>query len=95
MIILHIFKIKWILKIGETRGKEGNIGILGQPSIQKVFHYICSQGLQIRHPVSHGVVGCHWVAERVKILSGSAFLRFCGFEQDPYCCLDLAFVVNI
>ena len=53
MIIPHIFKIKWILRIRETRGKEGSIGIMDQPSIQKVFQCICSQGLQIRYPVSH------------------------------------------
>lgn len=35
------------------------------------------------------------VAERMKILPGSGFPKFCGFEQDPYCDLDLGFVVNI
>ena len=40
-------------------------------------------------------VGCHWVAEKMKILLVSGFLRFCGFEQEPYCYLDFGFVVNI
>lgn len=54
MIIPHIFlKIKWILRIGEARGKEGNIGITDQPSFQEVLQCISSQGLQIRYPISH------------------------------------------
>lgn len=56
---------------------------------------VYSQGLQIRHPISHRGCGMLWVAERMKILPGSGFLKFCGFEQDPYCDLDLGFVVNI
>ena len=55
----HFFKIKWILRIGEARGKEGNIGIMDQPSFQEVLQCISSQGLQIRYPISHR--GC-WMS---------------------------------
>lgn len=52
MIIPHVFKLKWILKIGETKGKEENIGVMNEPSIPRAFQCVCSQGLKIRYPIS-------------------------------------------
>lgn len=97
MIILHIFKNKMNLKYGKSQRKRRKYWDYGSTFNSKGFSVYLFSGLANQTPnlTQRLWDGCLWVAKRIKILPVSGFLRFCGFEQDPYCYLDLGFVVNI
>lgn len=54
----HFLKIKWILRIGEARGKEGNIGIMDQLSGGFAMYQFSGIAKQISN-LTQKAVGCH------------------------------------